>query len=225
MLIKKMHVEGCDMRRTALLRQQHPRCISSIACRISAVRVPAAGQPCGACACRGRHHHPRRASPLAAHTADTVAPRGARARSPVGGGCICTRYSPEPSRRGGLPRTRCRRGCGCGPWARRHSPCCECSSNPLPNLHCCCTAGTAYASTKYSAQCCQTDALTYHVITRGPRHGQTYPTPTLAAEKGATARGSPSELARAPARAPGPPRSRHARRGPHARAPTSASRC
>ena len=31
--LKKMHVEGCDMRRTALLRQQHPRCISSIACR------------------------------------------------------------------------------------------------------------------------------------------------------------------------------------------------
>ena len=108
-----------------------------------------------------------------------------------------------------------------GPWARRHLPCCECSSSPLPKLHCCCTAGTAYASTKHSAQCCQTDALTYHVITRGPRHGQTYPTPTLAAEKGATARGSPSELARAPARAPGPPRSRHARRGPHARAPTS----
>ena len=114
MLIKKMHVEGCDMRRTALLRQQHPRCISSIACRISAVRVPAAGQPCGACACRGRHHHPRRASPLAAHTADTVAPHGARARSPVGGGCIGTRHSPGPSRRGGLPRTRRRRGCG---WA------------------------------------------------------------------------------------------------------------
>ena len=81
----------------------------------------------------------------------------------------------------------------------------------------------AYTNTKRSAQCCQTDALTYHVtgnITRGPNHGQTCPTPTLAAqwrrelqrggsrvsERGGTgARVGDPSLA---ARASGPPRSR-----------------
>ena len=81
----------------------------------------------------------------------------------------------------------------------------------------------AYTNTKRSAQCCQTDALTYHVtgnITRRPNHGQTCPTPTLAAqwrrelqrggsrvsERGGTgARVGDPSLA---ARASGPPRSR-----------------